>query len=192
METYTRPKKLVKNPHYQKQKERSVAKLNNSMIDKPIINIVNSFNKLSYCFTLQCCFGHFIYEGQKNLHNFKPLNAVSLKTNNIKYKIAFIAFCVQNNKLGKIFLKSVARVEKIDPKSVQFCCAEWFWKNQVNSFVLQVEPEEFKHQDTALLNIEEALHIERIRNEFFVSLEKIIKRYKTKHGVDSITSKYYE
>ena len=188
METYVKPKKLVSNPHYQKQKERSVAKLNDSKIDKPIINIVNSFNILPFCFTLQCCYGHFIYEGQKNQYNFEPLNVVSLKTSKIKYKIAYIAFCIQNNKFGKIFLKSVAKVEKIDPQNVQFCCAEWFWKNQVNSYVLQVEPEKFKHQDTAILNIEEALHIERIRNEFFVSLEEIIKKHCTKYGTRSVTS----
>ena len=43
------------------------------MIDEPIIEIVNAFNTLPYCFTLQSCYGHFVYSGQKSSHNLEPL-----------------------------------------------------------------------------------------------------------------------
>jgi hypothetical protein len=63
----------------------------------------------------------------------------------------------------------------IDPKNIQFCCADWFWKRQVNSYALQVEPDRFKYQDTAILDYQEALKIERIRNEFFVQLNELLQ-----------------
>ena len=55
----------------------------------------------------------------------------------------------------------------IDSDYVQFGSADWFWSNQVNSYVLQVEPDRYKHQDTVLLPYKEALFIEKIRNAFF-------------------------
>jgi len=56
---------------------------------------------------------------------------------------------------------------------VQFCCADWFWKRQVNSYALQVEPERYKTKDKITINFQEALHIENVRNEFFRRIEKI-------------------
>ena len=62
----------------------------------------------------------------------------------------------------------------MDPENIQFGSAEWFWKRQVNSYALQVEPDRFKRQDTAILDYEEALNIEKIRNEFFFQLQALI------------------
>ena len=73
METFTEPKEMVKNPHFQNQRQNSLAGLSDEMIDSPIIDLIIGFNKLSYCFTMQSCYGHFIYGNQKNPHNFEPL-----------------------------------------------------------------------------------------------------------------------
>jgi len=35
------------------------------MIDGPIIGLINGFNKLPYCFTLQSCYEHFVYKNLK-------------------------------------------------------------------------------------------------------------------------------
>lgn len=67
-------------------------------------------------------------------------------------------------------------ITAIDPENIQFCCAEWFWKRQVNSYALQVEPDRFKYKDRVILDYREALHIEKIRNEFFVQLQELLQK----------------
>ena len=57
---------------------------------------------------------------------------------------------------------------------MQLGCAEWFWKRQVNSFVLQVEPKRYKTKDR-VSSYKEALHIEKIRNTVFMELKKTIQ-----------------
>ena len=67
------------------------------------------------------------------------------------------------------------KITLIDPENIQFCCADWFWKKQVNSYVLQVEPDRFKHEDRAILDFKEALKIEKVRNKFFIHLENLLQ-----------------
>jgi len=96
----------------------------------------------------------------------------------VEYRIAYIAFCIENNDLGSWLLEALKEITVIDPEDIQFCCTEWFWKRQVNSCVLQVEPGRFKHEDRAILDYKEALYIEKIRNTFFVQIEELLqKRY---------------
>jgi hypothetical protein len=76
---------------------------------------------------------------------------------------------------GRGLFAALKEITAIDPENVQFCYAEWFWKRQVNSYALQVKPDRFKHQDTAIIDFKEALHIEKIRNEFFIRLYKLLE-----------------
>lgn len=175
METFTELKKLVENPHYQEQRQKSLADLTDLMIDVPIIKIINGFNKLPYCFTIQSCYGHFLYNAQKDPNNLEPLPVTDTITR-VEYRIAYIAFCIDNSDSGKGLFEALKEITTIDPENIQFCCAEWFWKRQVNSYALQVEPERLKHQDKALLDYREALQIEKIRNEFFVQLQKFLQK----------------
>ena len=96
METLTRLKGLVENPHYQVQRKRNLDDLSEDMIDVPIIDLINRFNKLPYCYTLQSCYGHFVYNDQKDSHNVEPLS-VKAAIAKVVYRIAYIAFCLQNN-----------------------------------------------------------------------------------------------
>ena len=115
-----------------------------------------------------------MYEGQANPKNLERLpltNTIS----SIEYRIAYIAFCVENSDLGRRLLDSLKEITSIDPNNIQFGCAEWFWERNVNSFVLQVEPDRFKFEDKAVLDYREALKIEKIRDEFFAQLKKIIQ-----------------
>lgn len=175
METFTKPKALVENLHYQDQRRKCLAGLNDGMIDEPIIELINSFNKLPYCFTLQSCYGHFIYNGQDDPQNLEPLPLTDTITR-VEYRIAYIAFCIENSDLGKMLFEALKGTADIDPDNIQFCCAEWFWKRQVNSYALQVEPDRFKLQDKAILDYKEALRIEKIRNEFFVRLKELLQK----------------
>jgi len=147
------------------------------MIDMPIIDLIKGFNKLPYCFTLQSCYGHFVYEGQKDANNLEPLPA-SDTIANVEYRIAYIAFCIENSTSGRVFLEALKKITTIDPEHVQFCCAKWFWNRQVNSYALQVEPDRFKHQDTAVVDSKEALFIEQIRNKIFIRLYELLEKAK--------------
>lgn len=68
-------------------------------------------------------------------------------------------------------LQDLEAITSIDSENIQFCSANWFWERQVNSYALQVEPEKFKHEDKAILDYEEALRIEIVRDNFFLQLK---------------------
>lgn len=174
METYAEPKELVQNPRYQAQRKKALGSFSRGMIDEPIIGIVNGFNRLPCCYTLQSCFGHFVYNGQDDTHNLAPL-PVTDSIARVEYRIAYVAFCIENSASGRELFEDLRGIPAIDPESIQFCSAEWFWKRQVNSYALQVEPDRFKCQDTALLDYREALQVERIRNEFYVRLGELVR-----------------
>jgi len=175
LETYTELKVFVPNPDYQIQKQKALYGLTDDKIDRPIVDLVHGFNRLPHCFTLQTCYGHFVYDHQPDQHNLEPLPVDKEIKANIEYRIAYIAFCIENSTPGLELFESLKTIPAIDPQYVQFCCAQWFWDRQVNSFALQVEPDGFKDQDTAEVNYKEALYIEKIRDEFFRKLYKLIK-----------------
>ena len=174
METLIEHKELIENPNFQNQRIENLSKLKDEVIDIPITELINNFNNLPYCFTLQSCYGHFVYEGQPNPKNIERLPTTNT-ISSIEYRIAYIAFCVENNKSGRKLLEALKKNTNVDPANIQFGCAEWFWERNVNSFVLQVEPDRFKFEDKAILDYSEALQIENIRDEFFVQLDKIIR-----------------
>lgn len=155
------------------QRQRNLGDLTDDKIDGPMIDLINEFNKLPYCFTLQSCYGHFIFNDQTDSLNFEPL-PVKDTIANVEYRIAYIALCIENSLLGSGLFTTLKEIPAIDPANIQFFSAEWFWKRQVNSYALQVEPDRFKHKDTAILDYEEALHIEKTRNEFFRRLYELL------------------
>ena len=173
METFTELKDFVNNPHYHEQRQKSLSRLDINTIDKPIIQIIEGFSKLAYCFTLQSCYGHFLHNNQNNLKNFEPLSD-SNNISNVEYRIAYLSLCIENSDSGKVLFHNLRKIPEIDKEYIQFGCAEWFWKRQVNSYALQVEPERYKTKDRMYISYQEALHIEKIRNEFFSELKKAI------------------
>ena len=172
METYTEIKPFVKNPDFQEQRKQSLLNLNSALIDKPIVGLIKDFAKINYCFTLQCCYGHFIYKDQHDPHNLDPLPSTYI-SGKIEYRIAYIAVCIDFGKDGKILFEKLKAIGALDENYVQFGCADWFWERQVNSFVLQVEPERYKHDDKINIFYEEALHLEKVRNKFFKKLKNV-------------------
>jgi hypothetical protein len=175
LETYITPKELIENRQYQAQRQKQLAGLADSLIDAPIAGLVNRINRLPYCFTLQSCYGHFICNGQNNPSNHVPLPPAGAIAR-VEYRIAYIAFCIENSDAGKSLLADLARITTIDPKNIQLCCAEWFWERQVNSYALQVEPDRFKHRDSAILGYREAQQIEKTRDEFYARLSGLFRK----------------
>jgi len=174
LETYTEFKDLIDNPGYHEQRRKSLRGLDIDTIDAPIVEIIRDIVKLPYCFTLQSCYGHFLYAGRKDTRNMEPL-PVSVNIKRVEYRIAYIAVCIQNSDTGKALLNDLSDIPAIDPAYIQFGCAEWFWKTYPNSYVLQVEPERHKTKDRISVDYDKALHIEKTRNEFFSALKMLIQ-----------------
>ncbi|MFC1925369.1 hypothetical protein ACFLW2_01570 [Chloroflexota bacterium] len=175
METFVALKDLIDNPHYHEERQEQLLKLDLSNIDSPIIDIVSGLAGLTYCFTLQSCYGHFLHKNQKNRMNVKPL-PISDSIKSVEYKIAYIGLCIQNNKLGRALFHDLREIPLIDPDYIQFGCAEWFWERQVNSYALQVEPRRYMTIDEPPpISYQEAQHIQKVRNEFFLALRKLIQ-----------------
>jgi len=173
METYSGTKPLVDNPYYREQRQKALAGLTDGMIDRPIVDLVQGFNRLPFCFTLQACYGHFVFRGQEDRHNLAPLPPKAVE-GDVEYRIAYIALCIENSPAGRALLEKLETIPAIDTENVQFCCAEWFWERQVNSYALQVEPDRFKRFDTARIGLEEARYIERLKQTFFDRLRAIL------------------
>ena len=174
METFTKVKEFVNNLGYYKQRQKQLNALDMDSIDGPIVKMIEGFSKLPYCFTLQSCYGHFLYEGRRDPYNTGPLpKSDIIKT--VDYKIAYMAICIQNNKQGEELLEGLSRIPQIDHEFIQFGCAEWFWAAYPNSFVLQVEPERYSAKDRVSIEYKEALKIEAARNKFFKELNDLIK-----------------
>ncbi len=173
METYSEPKELLENPSFQEQRDKSLAGLSDDMIDGPIVDLINDLNRMPFCFTMQCCYGHFVHNESTDKHTLERL-PVTDTIGKVEYRIAYICFCVENSSAGRGFLKILKGITDIDPDYIQLCSAEWFWERHVNTYALQVEPDRFKNQDTAELEYEEALHVEKIRDEFFARLRSSI------------------
>ncbi|MBN2125988.1 MAG: hypothetical protein JW821_16945 [Deltaproteobacteria bacterium] len=177
METFAKPKEFVENPYYQDQRQKTLAGLSDGMIDTPIIDLIRAFNALPHCFTLQSCCGHFVFAGQKDPSNLDPLPITDTLTG-VEYRIAYVALCIEDSDSGRRLLDALKEIPSLDPENIQFCCAEWFWKMQVNSYALQVEPDRFKDQDTAMLDYREALRIEKVRDAFFARLRALVEVWK--------------
>jgi hypothetical protein len=173
LETFIEPKELIENPSFQEQRQKCLAGLSDDMIDGPIVDLINNLNRLSHCYTIQCCYGHFVHNDRPDPLDMGPL-PVTDTISKVEYRIAYICFCVENSAEGRGFLKILKGITDIDPDNIQFCSAEWVWERQVNTYALQVEPDRFKRQDTAELDYQEALHVEKIRNEFFSRLRSSI------------------
>jgi len=74
METFTALKAFEDDPYYHAKRDETLRKLQIRSIDAPLVELINAFAKLPYCFTLQSCYGHFIHKGQRNHKNTEPLS----------------------------------------------------------------------------------------------------------------------
>ncbi len=172
METFEQPRQLVDNPHFRRDRQFALANLARARIDDPIRGIVAGFEGLPCCFTLQSCYGHFVHAEQSSPENLKPLPAHDIGA--VRYRIAYIAFCIENSRSGRRLLAALEMVPSIDPDFVQFGSPGWFWDRYLNSYALQVEPSRFQHRDEANVEYCEALHIQQVRDLFFAGLSRIL------------------
>ncbi|MBN2324480.1 MAG: hypothetical protein JXQ30_12150 [Spirochaetes bacterium] len=173
METYTELKSFRCNPQYKTKRQDSLRTLDITSIDTPIVDLVKGFSKLSFCFTLQSCFGHFLHGEQKDPRNIERL-VDSTNGEPVEYRIAYLALCIEDSDAGKVLFEKLGRVTEIDPSYIQFGCAEWFWERQNNSYVLQVEPKRHRDKDSITIGYGEALRIQDTRDRFFLRLQELL------------------
>ena len=173
METFARPKRLVHNPRFGRDREQARATLTLDVVDAPIRDVILAFNALAHCYTLQSCYGHFLHVSQRDPHNLLTLPASDIGA--VEYRIAYIALCIEESEAGLRLQSLLHRVTEIDPEYVQFGSPDWFWEQHLNSYALQVEPERFKNRDVAIIEHGEALHVQEVRRRFFERLREVAK-----------------
>jgi hypothetical protein len=173
VETFASARGFAPNPRFDEQRRHALDGLDITAIDPPIVKLVQEFRQLPYCFTLQSCFGHFLYPGQQDAANVDALPHLPAGTR-VEYRIAYVAVCLQDSPSGRALYDDLSDFPAIDEEYIQFGCAGWFWERQVNSYVLQVEPERFKMEDRAEFDYQEALHVEAVRNTFCAALGRVI------------------
>ena len=76
-----------------------------------------------WSYSFSSCFGHFLYNDQKDPYNLEPL-PVSESISKVEYKIAYIALCIEDNNQGCMLFNNLKEIPSIDPEYVQFGCAE--------------------------------------------------------------------
>jgi len=101
METFTKPREFVENARFSQDRQASLAALDLDSIDRPIVDIAAGFTALPHCFTLQCCYGHFLCTPDQDSYNLEPIPASY--SDSVKYRIAYIAFCIENSPRGQAF-----------------------------------------------------------------------------------------
>jgi hypothetical protein len=180
LETFTAPREFVENQRFAEDRQNTLQALDLTAIDEPIREIVRGIALLPYCFTLQSCYGHFLYtpdQQPRSLARLPPRDAGP-----VTYRIAYIAFCLENGPRGHAARGALAQIPAIDLDYVQFGSAAWFWQRHPNSYALQVEPASHMTKDEAVLSHAEALHTQRIRDLFFVELEGFLKEQLHERG----------
>jgi len=174
MKTYTSLRDFVENPRFEEQRRDALGHLDLGSLDTPIVDVIEDFRQLDYCFTLQSCYGHFLHDLQVDLKNTEPLPHTE-QISEINYRIAYLALCIRDDERGRQLLMDLGKIPSIDSAYIQLGCADWFWAKQINSFVMQVEPERFKTKDEVMIGYQEAIRIEQTRNRFFDALGACVR-----------------
>ena len=174
VETFAPARPFVDYPTFKEDRARALSALDPAAIDRPIRSIISRFGTLPYCFTLQCCFGHFVHAGQKDPHSLDPLSSQGV--GRVEYRIAYLALCIEDGARGHILRSHLEAIPSAAPESIQFGSPEWFWERQPNSFALQVEPERLKDKDVATIDYHEALRVQEVRDLFFERIEDVLRR----------------
>lgn len=183
MKTFTNPKPFTSHPGYVSDREKTLRELEkeirNGSIDPPLLPMIRECITVPYFFTVQCCFGHFVHDMEKDTENLISPSMYKDKIEIVRYRIAYFAICIQNNIQGREMFSDLEKLAAGNPDYIQFGSADWFWERIVNTYCIQLEPERFKCEDTGMIGIGEALHIEMLRKDFFERLTEIMHKPRT-------------
>lgn len=186
METFTPPRPFVPHPGFRRARERSLQGLRQEIeknaIDPPLLPLVRDCMTIPHCFTMQCCYGHFVHRLEPDPDNLVPISKYRGLVDTIRYRIAYLAFCLENSPAGHAMYADLEEIAGIDPAFIQFGSADWFWDQVRNTYCIQLEPERMKEEDSGEVTWEEALRIEEIQEPFFAGISEIIHRHRIRCG----------
>lgn len=176
LETFTIAKAMVDDPGFIKRKKKALTSMDLDTIDRPIRKLIKDINQLDYCFTMQSCWGHFLVKRQEEINNLLRLSGPADRKDLVVYRIAYVAFCIKKSPEGKRFIQTIKDITSHEKQYIQFGSAEWFWRRNINSYVLQVSPERYKGKDSIRVRYDQALHIQNTRDLFYDVLSEKIER----------------
>ena len=179
METFTKSREFVENPRYARDRQATLGSLDLHAIDGPIAELIHGFSVLPHCFTLQSCYGHFLYAPGQDTRSLDRLPSGGDGT--VNYKIAYVAFCLENSRRGRALREALEGIPAVDPDFVQFGSADWFWGTYLNSYVLQVEPTRHRTKDQVAVEYPEALHLQHVRDLFYIRLKDLLESALSEH-----------
>ena len=128
------------------------------------------------CFTVQSCYGHFVRDQSHNDKNLDPVSSFPEGVQPFRYRLAYMVFCIEDGMRGHALQDDLQSMTAIDPMYIQFGSASWFWRTKPNTYVVQLEPLRGACLDEVLVTLDEAYHIERLREQFFRRLGEIAYR----------------
>lgn len=171
METYSECKPFVDHPEFRENRRQVLENLEVGDIDLPLVSLVQKINRLPHVFSLQCCYGHFLWNNGTEIKVLEPL-----KTDKwVRYRLAYIALCIENSSSGRVLQQRLMDIPSFSNQdNVQFCSAQWFWDQWPNSYALQIMPERFKEFDSAQITYVEAMKIAKLRDVCFAYLDNFV------------------
>ena len=172
VETFVEPQPFVPHSGFAGDRREALRLLDPGAIDSPIVDIVTACAALPHAFTLQCCYGHFLCSPDQDMHTLAPIPDDCAGP--VRYRIAYVAFCVENSDRGRAFHAELARIPDVDPGFIQFGSPDWFRERWPNSYALQVEPVAHRFKDEALLDVSEARRTAMARDGFFARLRRVL------------------
>jgi hypothetical protein len=172
METFSSPRPFVPSGGYSRDRRDCLAALDLAAIDEPLVDLVSGFAELPHCFTLQCCHGHFLCAPGQDPRSLDRIP--SGHRGRVRYRIAYVALCLENDRRGRALRRALARVPDVDPDFVQFGSADWFWRRWPNSYALQVAPAAHRHEDEFRLEASVAFRLQETRDLFFGRLREVL------------------
>lgn len=172
MNTFTESREFVTHLRYYQDRKKAIAALDLDSIDEPIVDIVSALADLSFCFPLQSCVGHFVCDPDQNTRTLASVRKTYAGP--VRYRIAYVALCIENSHNGRTMHNFLAEIPTIDPTYIQFGSADWFWERFANSYILQVEPLIHMEKDEVILEAAEARHVQITRDLFFDRLRNLV------------------
>jgi hypothetical protein len=172
METFTTARDFVAHPHFAEDRRAALAALDPATLDAPLAELIAGFAALPHAFTLQCCYGHFLWTPGQDPHNLDPLPAD--EPGPFRFRLAYLALCLEASPRGRALREALAAIAATEPERIQFGSADWFWTRWPNSYALQIEPRSQQDRDEATVDRAEALRLEATRSRVFKTLAGLL------------------
>jgi hypothetical protein len=181
METFAGPRPFVDNPGYEGNRCVALETLRSLIatgkIDPPLVDLMTLFSRVSHCYTIQSCFGHFVHERESDEHTTARLAPYHGMISTVFYRIAYIAFVLEKSENGLVLCHDLRALALRNPGYIQFGSAGWFWEQSVNTYQIQVAPKREKEKDSFWVTYDEALRLENVRDLLIREMAAIARNH---------------